>query len=140
MERKERKDFNEFRFGGLNYRKISNNYLTMDRVSSDQTKIVVRVGSNHLIKTPYGYALVLDSTRVVFLKEWQVSRNYYGNEVLLDKNYFNVKTWGNHELFSVDEESTKFETWLAAAIEQKETEVMWENNKQKEIKRIMYGY
>lgn len=32
---KNKKDFNDFRFAGLNWRQQSNKYLTMDRVSED---------------------------------------------------------------------------------------------------------
>ena len=135
-----KKDFNEYRFEGLNPQKYSNNYITMNRVSDNKEKIVVRVGDDHLEKTLYGYALVLDKTRVVFLKDWQVSQNYYGNEVLLDKNYFIVKTWGNHDKFLDSDEDLTFEAWLEAAELQKETEVKWENNSKKDFKRILYGY
>lgn len=111
-------DFNDFRFGGLNWHKYTNNYITMDRVSEDETKIVVKVDDGHLIKTQFGYALVLDKTRVVFLKEWQVSANYFGNEVLIDKNFWNVKVWGEHENFDENEENLNFDTWLDIAKEQ----------------------
>lgn len=33
---KMKNDFNEFRFKGLDYRKFSNKYLTMKRVSEDE--------------------------------------------------------------------------------------------------------
>ena len=65
----------------------------MRRVNSEETKIVVNVGSHHLQKTKYGYALILDEKHVIFVKNWQVSQNYFGNEVLLTKEYFNVKEW-----------------------------------------------
>lgn len=117
---KNKKDFNDFRFEGLNWRQQSNKYLTMDRVSEDETKIVVKVGSSHLIETKYGYALILDHSHVVFLKSWQVSENYYGNEVLLTKKFFNVKEWGEHEDFEEEPKNLKFEEWLETAKEQNE--------------------
>lgn len=135
-----KEDFNEFRFKGLNPKKYSNHYLTMNRVSDDKEKIVVKVGDAHLEKTLYGYALILDRTRVVFLKNWQVSQNYYGNEVLLDKNYFVVKTWGEHNLFSNSDENLSFDAWLEAAEAQKENEVKWETNAKKEINKMIYGF
>lgn len=113
-----KKDFNEFRFEGLNCRDCSNKYLTMNRVSENGQKIVVKVSDSHLIETLYGYALILDKTRVVFLKKWQVSQNWFGNEVLLDKNYWQVKVWGNHEDFINTDENLSFESWLDIAKEQ----------------------
>ena len=85
-----KKDFNEYRFKELNYRNKSNKYLTMDRVSADETKIVVKVGDSHIIETRFGFALILDEKHVVFLKNWQVDSNYYGTEVILTKEYFTV--------------------------------------------------
>ena len=117
---KNKKDFNDFRFEGLNWRQQSNKYLTMDRVSEDETKIVVKVGSSHLIETKYGYALILDHSHVVFLKSWQVSENYYGNEVLLTKKFFNGKDWGEHKDFEEEPKNLKFEEWLETAKEQNE--------------------
>lgn len=117
---KNKKDFNDFRFEGLNWRQQSNKYLTMDRVSEDETKIVVKVADAHLSETKYGYALILDHSHVVFLKSWQVSENYYGNEVLLTKKFFNVKEWGEHEDFEEEPKNLKFEEWLETAKEQNE--------------------
>lgn len=113
-----KKNFNEFRFEGLNYSKDSNKYYTMNRVSDDETKIVVKVADNHLIKTKYGYALILDHSHVVFLKDWQVDQNWFGNEVLLNKEFWNVKEWGNHDEFDNDEENLNFDRWLEVAKEQ----------------------
>lgn len=129
-----KKDFNDFRFSGLNYKVQSNKYLTMDRFNADETKIVVRVGDSHLLQTKYGYALILDCSHVVFLKPWQVNCNYFANEVLLDKNYFEVKEWGEHSDFGENAENLNWETWLDAAKEQSKvdedgliiTPVKWE--------------
>lgn len=113
-----RAEFDIFRFGDLNFTSASNKYWTMDRVSEDENKIVVRVGDSHLVKTKFGYALILDNTHVVFIKDWQVSSNYFGNEVLLTREYCEVKEWGNHEEFDEDKENLLFDTWLAVAREQ----------------------
>ena len=113
-----RADFNDFRFSGLNWHQKSNEYLTMERVSEDENKIVVKVGSDHLISTRYGYALILDNTHVVFLKSWQVSTNWYGNEVLLQKEYFIVKEWGEHEAFDEEPQNLQYDEWLKVAKEQ----------------------
>lgn len=119
-------DFDNFRFNGLGVEIHSNKYLTMKRYTEDENKIVVKVGDNHLIKTAYGYALILDDKHVVFLKKWQVSINYYGNEVLLSRDFWNVKEWGNHELFDKNEKNLNYETWLETAKEQKTNKVLWE--------------
>ena len=111
------KDFNSWRFEGLNCKSLSNKYLTMDRVSQDETKIVIRVNEENLIKTRYGYAFILDYNHVVFLKDWQVSNNYFGTEVLLQKEYFAIKEWGEHDNFSKDGDLT-FEHKLMIAKEQ----------------------
>lgn len=111
-------DFNDFRFKDLNWKQYSNNYLTMNRVSHEETKIVVKVADSHLKETKYGYALILDRTHVVFLKNWQVSSNYYGNEVLLQKDFFQVKEWGDFDEFDNEPENLIFENWLEVAKEQ----------------------
>nr|DAL74857.1 MAG TPA: hypothetical protein [Caudoviricetes sp.] len=111
-------DFNDFRFDGLNWRQYSNKYLTMERVSDDKNKIVVKVADEHIIQTKFGYALILDHSHVVFLKSWQVNNNYYGTEVLLTREYFNVKEWGEHEDFDEEPENLDFNTWLETAKEQ----------------------
>lgn len=111
-------DFNDFRFKGLEYKSCSNQYLTMKRVSDDENKIVVKVADSHLLKTKYGYALILDRTRVVFLKDWQVSDSYFGNEIILQREYFNVKEWGEHDEFFENDEFLSFDAWLKVAKEQ----------------------
>lgn len=122
-----KKDFNEFRFEGLNYRDYSNKYFTMNRINDDENKIVIKVDDVHLVETKYGFAFILDKTHVVFLKEWQVSRNFFGNEIILDKDYFQIKVWGNHENFlEENEDELTFDKYKEIAKEQKETAVMWE--------------
>ena len=122
-----KKDFNKFRFEGLEARQASNKYMTMKRVSDDKNKIVVRVAEIHLQPTKYGYALILDKKHVVFLKPWQVNENYFSNEVILNREYFNAKEWGDWEYFSEKPQNLEFDNWLKAAQEQQEagTEVKW---------------
>lgn len=135
-------EFNEFRFEGLNYKDYSKKYWTMKRVSDNNEKIVVKVGDSHLKKTLYGYALILDETHVVFLKEWQVSENYYGNEVLITKNFFNVKEWGQHNAFlGSNEENYNFDNWLKIALEQEKAGncVKWEKVNKAQRNRYLYG-
>lgn len=91
----------------------------MNRVSEDESKIVVKVADSHLQPTKYGYALILDATHVVFLKDWQVNRNYFGNEVILTKQFFNVKEWGDFSNeFDSEPNNLKWEEWLDTAKEQ----------------------
>lgn len=110
--------FNDYRFNGLGWRQVSNEYVTMNRVSDE--KIVVKVGDSHIIETRYGYALILDRTHVVFLKEWQVSRNYFGNEVLLQKSFFTVKEWGCFDDFESNEARLNWDYFKNVAMAQDE--------------------
>ena len=122
-------NFNEFRFEGLKCRKVSNKYFTMSRVSEDENKIIVKVDDNHIVKTRYGYALILNAEYVLFLKEWQVDQNYYGNEVLLNKEFFIPKKWGDFSLdFEFEEDNLDWNEWLNTAIAQnneEDNEVRW---------------
>lgn len=43
------KDFNNFRFENLNWHQVSNNYYSMNRVSEDEKKIVVKVADEHFL-------------------------------------------------------------------------------------------
>lgn len=109
-------DFNKFRFAGLDCKDKSNKYLTMNRVSADENKIVVKVGDAHIFKARYGYGLILDRTHLVWLKDWQVSENYYGIEVLLTKEYFNVKESSlEFSQFGDEPDNLTWEEWLKTA-------------------------
>lgn len=123
-----KKDFNEFRFAGLDFKSASNKYWTMKRVNADETKIVVKVDESMLQPTRYGYALILDEKHVVFIKDWQVNINYFGCEVLLTKEYFNVKEWGTWESFEDEPQNLEWAEWLRVAKLQQdaETVVKWE--------------
>lgn len=125
-----KKDFNNFRFSGLNARNDSNKYMTMNRVSEDETKIVINVGENHLLKTKFEYAFIIDSKHVVFIKDWQVNINYFKNEVLLTKDYFVVKQWGDFSE-NFDEVSEDKKTWdyflgVAKTQQNEENKVKWQ--------------
>jgi hypothetical protein len=115
MTKEQKEQFNNFRFAGLDYKEASNKYFTMKRVNAEQTKIVVKVAPDHLVKTKFGYALILDKTHVVFIKDWQVNNNFYGTEVILTKEYFNVKEWGDHNEFAISDEFLSFEKWVEVA-------------------------
>ena len=110
------KEFNDFRFGDLNYNSINKHYYIMNRVSDDENKIVVNVDPNHIYETETEYALILDANTVVFLARWQVDYSYYGVEVLLMKDHFAPKKWGDFsDSFFVDEDTSTWEHWLRAA-------------------------
>lgn len=113
-------NFNDYRFFDLNYQDYSTSYFTMDRINDTSDKVVVKVDKSHLQETKYGYALILDYKHVVFLKRWQVSCNYYGNEVLLIEKYWNVKEWGSWEGFAESDEDLHFHIWLNVAQEQQD--------------------
>lgn len=121
----------DYWYGGLNAYRRSNKYITMNRVSSDENRIVVKVGEDHLITTQYGYGLILDDSHVVFLKTQNVSKNWYGNEVILNKQYFNVKKWGDFsDRFISEPKNLNFSEWVNVAKEQAKAgnEVMWESH------------
>lgn len=81
-----------------------------------ENKVVVKVADCHLISTRFGYALILDESHVVFLKSWQVSSNYYGDEVLLQRNFFDVKEWGDFsDNFGENPDNLDFNCWLETA-------------------------
>ena len=111
-------DFNNFRFEGLNLKDASNKYFTMDRVSKDEKKIVVKVSNTQVLETKFGYALILNRNHVIFLKNWQISNNWFGVEVLLNKDYWNVKEWGKFDEFEEDIENLEWTTWFKVAKDQ----------------------
>lgn len=126
VSKKTKTKFNDFRFKGFEMKRKSNKYITAtSRVNDDATKIIVRVADEHLLETRYGYALILDRNHVVFVKHWQVSVNFYGNEVVLDKKYFNVKEWGDFKEFTENKDELSWESWLNTAIAQQNTAVRW---------------
>lgn len=63
--------FIEWLLRDLEYRKISNNYVTCKRFNETEDKIIVKVAGSHLFETQYGYGLILDARHLVFLKSWQ---------------------------------------------------------------------
>lgn len=120
--------FNNVRFDGLHYINaseglryinVSNKYLTMQRVSDDKFRIVVKVDGSRLQKIKYGYRFILDRYRNLCLYDWQVSKSIYGNEVLLTRPSFGVIYEGKFDEFeTVDESELTFEHWLEIAKEQ----------------------
>lgn len=117
--------FNAYRFKGLDAHECSNNYLTMKRINDTRDKVVIKVADCHLLRTQYGFMFLLDNTHVLFLKFWQVDKNYFGNEILIDKDYFKPKEYGQWADIEQNDEALNFDFWLKIADEQKETKVRW---------------
>ena len=111
------KEFNDFRFGDLNYNSINKHYFTMNRVSANESKIVVNVSPNHIYETETEYALILDANTVVFLARWQVDYSYYGVEVLLMKEAFIPEKSDDFSdtFLTADENDLTWEFWLETA-------------------------
>lgn len=82
--------FDNFRFSGLNYSMINAKTFTMDRVSADENKIVVRVSKNSVrfIKSKKRYKMMLNQTHCLYFKPWQVSILGDYAEILMNRNYF----------------------------------------------------
>lgn len=114
--------FLENYFGDLHPVKISARYIEIDRVNHDETKCVVRIADNDaMFKTKFGFCLVLNRHTVCWLKPWQVSLNYYGNEVLLFKKHFFPSV--SKLVYDAFPDNHKFETfdeWLQVAKNQRE--------------------
>lgn len=136
---KKTKEFNDYRFGDLEYFQSSNHYMKMKRFNQDKTKIVVKIAGSHLFKTKYGYGLILDENHVQWLKSWQVSENYYGTEVLLYKEYWCPKEYGNFEDFFENKENLLFETWVSAAEEQENATKLDEDNEPYFYNKVMWA-
>ena len=112
---------------------MTNKYVTMDRVSEDGNRVVVRVADEQLFKSQYGYGLILDDSHVAWLKDQNVNRNFYGNEVVINKQYFKAKEWGDFSSkFGKSETGAEFtfDHWKKVAQEQAAagTKVEWENH------------
>lgn len=101
-------------------------------MSDDGNTIIVKVnGNTHLQETKYGQALLLDQHHAVFLKDSEVSRNYFGDEVKLTKDNFKVKEWGDWSkkgLIGDSKENHSFNEWKKVASSQQKAgnKVRWE--------------
>ena len=81
-------DFQNYRFDGLEWEKGSNKYYRVQQYNPNSDNAIIRVADEHLIKTQYGYGFKTDAEHVVWVKDWQVNQNYYGNFVLANKKYW----------------------------------------------------
>lgn len=119
-------DFNAFRFAGLEHYDVSRRFMSMNRIDAEKTRVVIRFAESHVFKTQYGYGLILDRTHVLWLKDWQVSDNCYGVEVVLTKQYFTPKAAAKpFSDFDDNPDMLAWEEIVRIAEEQAETPVRW---------------
>lgn len=88
-------------YDGLGFGEASNKYCEITkRVSEDETKVLVNVDTRQVFSTQYGYGLKVGKNHVVWLKKWQVldvadwwqtEMTHAHKQVLLNKEYYNVK-------------------------------------------------
>jgi hypothetical protein len=126
-------NFNDFRFEGLGWEEINRNKLQVtNRVSENEERVVVRFADSHIFRTRYGFGVRLDRTHVVFVKDWAVSfAEFNGSfEVVLSKQYFSVKEFGEDDEFASDPSACTWDAMVAAAKEQAETSCIWFPNMQ----------
>lgn len=126
LSKKEKAFLESYVFAGHDVDRISNSYLEASSVSRDGDHIILRVGDAHLRPTPYGQALHVTADKVVYVKDWQVSTDRSGNQVVaLSKKYWNVRPSNviRDELTGASEKNTKWETWKQSAKKQKS--VLW---------------
>lgn len=94
-------------FGSEQIQTLSNKYnqLKGPHVSKDGDNAVVNISPSHVFPTKYGYGVIVDQSHTVFVKPWQVwgrNRDNGGYVVNFNRQYYNVKKWGNHDGFSSD--------------------------------------
>ena len=88
-------------FATEQFSKYSNQYVELRgaHVSEDGNNAVVKISSNHVIPTRYGYAIIVDAKRVVFIKHWQVWGTSFkdGSYIIsFNRQFYQVKEWGDH--------------------------------------------
>lgn len=125
------KDYTFKGFAPEQFRKYSNQYAYMvgSHVSEDGNTAVIKIAANHVIPTKYGYAVIVDAKRVVFIKHWQVWGTSFkdGSYIIsFNRQYYQVKEWGDHseefgEYEDINESSLgNFENLVKLAKEQEE--------------------
>ena len=118
-------------FSPEQFRKYSNQYAYMvgSHVSEDGNTAIIKISSNHVIPTKYGYAVIVDAKRVVFIKHWQVWGTSFkdGSYIIsFNRQYYQVKEWGDHsedfgEYEDINESSPgNFDNLVKLAKEQEE--------------------
>ena len=110
------RDFNKFRFEGLDYKTSGKSHWSMKRISDDESKIIVDVAPEQIFGTKYGFGLILDRTHVCFIKDWNVLSGMYGHVlVILSKQYFKAKEFGEHDGYADDCYNCTWDAWRLAA-------------------------
>lgn len=110
------RDFNKFRFEGLDYKTSGKSHWSMKRISDDESKIIVDVAPEQIFGTKYGFGLILDRTHVCFVKDWNVLAGMYGHTlVVLSKQYFKAKEFGERDDYADDGYNCTWDAWLMAA-------------------------
>ena len=113
-------------FGSEQIQRVSNKYneLKGNHVSKDGNNAVVNISGEHVFRTQYGYGVIVDAEHTVFVKPWQVwgqNRANQGYVINFNKDYYNVKKYGDHsDKFSSDSKSalTSFDKVAKLAKEQ----------------------
>lgn len=118
-------NFERFLFSGLNPEEMEDEegefsgiYLNR-RFSEDLGKVAVSAPKNRFVKSKYGYIFILNSTSVLFLKEWQ-GRGFDSIsadkcDLVLTREYFIPRTYGNWKAFDDDPCLLRWGTWLRIA-------------------------
>lgn len=88
-------------FAPEQFRKYSKQYayLLGSHVSADGNNVVIKIAPSHVIPTRFGYAIIVDANRVVFIKEWQVWGTSFKDGsyiVSFNRQFYQVKEWGDH--------------------------------------------
>ena len=110
------RDFNKFRFEGLDYKTSGKSHWSMKRISDDESKIIVDVAPEQIFGTKYGFGLILDRTHVCFVEDWNVLAGMYGHtQVILSKRYFKAKEFGERDDYADDGYNCTWDAWLMAA-------------------------
>ncbi|MGY3725662.1 hypothetical protein SAMN05421767_1587 [Granulicatella balaenopterae] len=90
------------------------NKLLGSHVSADENNVVVRVGSNHIRKTKYGYLLIVDAHHVVFFKDWQNwghPKRCNSFIINFNREFYKVKEYGDFSEFFSDEPSEELSSF-----------------------------
>ncbi|WP_261372858.1 hypothetical protein [Lactobacillus jensenii] len=80
--------------------------------------VVVRVAWNNIIKTRYGFAMIIDRNHVVFGKNWQLWGNGQWNEdivVSFNRQFFSIKEFGDFEEFAEEGDIKSFDDLVEMA-------------------------
>ena len=118
-------DFNEYRFKGFKYEDQSNKYWKFNsQVNNDGSKILVKIApDNYFTYTAksghINYVIKLDRNHVAFIKWWQMFEGWYGDYMLIDKNYWRPVESNKPNEDMVEKADLSYDHLLEIAKEQK---------------------